>query len=225
MIETSQKAKIANITDLGLSEYQKTFALQKDLLRKRISGAIHDTVIITEHAPVFTIGRLGSKANLLAALEDIREMGIELIETDRGGDITYHGPGQLVIYPIIDLRGYSCDIRVYIKMLEEVILNFLLSYGIEGFRVPGASGVWVDNESKIASVGISITRWVAYHGISVNVDPDLKFFDMITPCGLKGCKAVSIASLLNKSVDIAEARKRLTDSFEDVFRTWRNGQW
>ncbi|MEE8360486.1 MAG: lipoyl(octanoyl) transferase LipB [Candidatus Omnitrophota bacterium] len=225
MMQTSFDKSIADIIDLGISEYREAYNVQREILRKRLSGIIDDTVIITEHKPVFTISRLGSKENLLATSDEIKDKGIELIEIDRGGDITFHGPGQLVMYPIIDLKGYSRDIHEYIRRLEEVVIDFLLVYDIKGFRVPGASGVWVGKNLKIASVGISIKRWTTYHGISVNVNIPLHYFDMIVPCGLKRCKAVSIASLLKKPADIQAAKSRLTDSFKKVFRIWRDRPW
>ncbi len=225
MMQTSFDKSVADIIDLGVSGYREAYSVQKETLEKRLSGIINDTVIMTEHRPVFTISRLGSRENLLATSDEIKDKGIEFIETDRGGDITFHGPGQLVMYPIIDLKGYSRDIHEYIRRLEEVIIDFLTGYGIKGYRVPGVSGVWVEKNLKIASVGIGIKRWTTYHGISVNVNTPLHYFAMIVPCGIKECRAVSISSLLKRPADMQAAKSRLADSFEKVFRIWRERPW
>ncbi|MDB4349856.1 lipoyl(octanoyl) transferase LipB [Omnitrophica bacterium] len=221
MIEICQSQEIVDIIDIGIAEYRKVYDLQKELVRKRWSGIIEDTLVVTEHLPVFTIGRTGSKDNLLINPGDLAESGIDLIETDRGGDITFHGPGQLVLYPILDLSGFERDIRAYIKKLEEVIIDFLSRYNIAGLSVKGARGVWIDKNTKIGSIGVGITKWISYHGLSVNVNTTLGYFNMIRPCGLKDCMATSISSVLKKEIEMTEAKRYLVESFKKIFKRWR----
>ncbi len=207
--------------DLGVSAYEEAYKLQRDLVRRRQAGIIADTLIATEHLPVFTIGRRGSRENLLVDDRYLAEKSIRLIETDRGGDITFHGPGQLVLYPIIDIARLGRDIHLFIRRLEEVIIDFLGRYDIAGFRVKGASGVWVGKDAKIGSIGIGISKWVSYHGLSVNIDTPPDYFGMIRSCGLSGCRMVSISSLLKRDVDGSEAKRGLVESFKNRFDKWR----
>jgi lipoate-protein ligase B len=220
MMEICQSQRVADVIDTGICEYHKIYDLQRRLLDKRILGIIEDTLIITEHPPVFTIGRAGSKKNLLDRAENAGRYGIDVIEVDRGGDITFHGPGQLVLYPIMDLRNFKRDVHEYIRRLEDVIIDFLSTYGITSLAMNGASGVWIGEKTKIGSVGIGIRRWISYHGISINVNVPLRYFDMITPCGIKDCKMTSVSSILKREIDINEAKGRLIGSFEKIFKRW-----
>ncbi len=205
-----------DVIDVGIKDYRDVYNLQKELVRKRQLGLIGNTLVLAEHFPVFTIGRRGSRDNLLLTEDGLRRMGIELIEVDRGGDITFHGPGQLVLYPIVDLREKKRDIHLYIRRLEEVIIDFLSRYDIRGRRRPGATGVWIDENAKIGSIGIGISKWVTYHGLSINVNNPLYYFDMIWPCGLPSVKMASIGSILKMNVNIDEAKNHLIASYEKI---------
>lgn len=169
--------------DLGRTGYSEAFALQQRLVAERKQGLIPDQFLIVEHPHVLTLGRNGHLENLLVSEDILRQRGVEFHETDRGGDITYHGPGQVVGYPILDLREWKRDVVAYVRALEQALIDVLAEFGIAGDRVPGATGVWVDGR-KIAAIGVHISRWVTSHGFALNVDTDLSFFQLIVPCGL-----------------------------------------
>ncbi|MBV9401225.1 MAG: lipoyl(octanoyl) transferase LipB [Bryobacterales bacterium] len=173
--------------DLGRIRYAEAFEIQRDLVERRKRGEIPDQFLIVEHPPVVTMGRNGHNENLLAAPELLARAGIEFHQTDRGGDVTYHGPGQVVGYPIFDLREWKRDVVAYIRALEEVLILALGEFGLRGSRLEGATGVWVSapgGPAKIAAIGVHISRWVTSHGFALNVDPDLSYFRYIVPCGL-----------------------------------------
>jgi lipoate-protein ligase B len=203
--------------DLGTAGYREVYKIQRKVLAYRKAGRIPDSVIILEHTPVFTIGRAGSTDDLHVNAEKLVTKDIDVVMTDRGGRITFHGPGQLVLYPILDLKDRGRDLRRYIRMLEEVMLDYLEGYSIAGRRVEGRSGVWIDDNRKIGSIGVGISNWVTYHGLSVNVNTDLEYFEMVDPCGIKNCSMVSVASLLGRNVPIGQARRRLIKSFMKIF--------
>jgi lipoate-protein ligase B len=175
--------KNINVVNLGLKDYEETYKIQKGFVKKRYEGEIPDTLILVEHHPVFTIGKSGSRKNIHVSLEKLKKEGIKVHEIDRGGDITYHGPGQIVGYPIIDLRRYGKDIHLYLRKLEEVIIKLLRDFSIKAQRIKGMTGVWVDDK-KIASIGIGVSKWITYHGFALNMDPNMNHFAMINPCGL-----------------------------------------
>jgi len=218
MTESLRQTGRFDTIDAGIIEYSKACDLQRELVSKRKLGLISDTVILAEHKPVFTIGRTGLKSNLLVQQQWLKDNGVEFIEADRGGDITFHGPGQLVLYPIIDLTGFKKDLRLYIRSLENVIINFLSYYGISGIRAPGATGVWIDKRSKIGSIGIGVTRWVTYHGLSVNVNTPLWYYGAIIPCGLDYCETTSLCDILRSYINIYEAKELLMQSFSEIFK-------
>jgi lipoyl(octanoyl) transferase len=163
--------------------YARALALQSDLVERRKRAEIPDQLLIVEHPHVITMGRNGHMENVLASAEILERAGIEVHHTDRGGDVTYHGPGQLVAYPIVDLREWKRDVVAYVRALEHVLIEALAEFGIVGTRVPGASGVWVEN-AKVAAIGVHISRWVTSHGFALNLDADLDYFKYIVPCGL-----------------------------------------
>ena len=196
------------IKELGLVDYEEARRIQKD------TGP--DALIVTEHHPVFTIGRTGSRDNLLVDEEILEKNGIKFIEIDRGGDITFHGPGQIVLYPIMDLKKRDSDLHKYIRDLEEVMVQFLKAYGIKGERVAGASGAWTTGK-KIGFVGIGVSKWISFHGISININTDLNYFSMIRSCGIKGVEITTLSRVLKKTIDIDEAKEELIDSFCNVF--------
>jgi lipoate-protein ligase B len=196
------------ILNLGLTDYEKAYLAQCQLVSRRRLGEIGDSMIITEHNPVFTIGRTGRRENMLADSRQMRKRGVRLIEVDRGGDITFHGPGQLLLYPVVDLKARGRDLHRYMRDLESVAINFLNSYGIIAERIDGKTGVWVGG-SKVASIGVGAKDWVTFHGLSVNVDIDLSYFSMIYPCGMRGIKMTSLAEILGVDIDLNMAAEKL----------------
>jgi lipoyl(octanoyl) transferase len=185
------------LRDVGRLKYARALELQHDLVERRKRGEIPDQLLIVEHPHVVTMGRNGHMENVLASPDILQRAGIELHYTDRGGDVTYHGPGQIVGYPIFDLREWKRDVVAYLRALEQVLIEALAEFGIHGDRQPGATGVWV-NGAKVAAIGVHISRWVTSHGFALNLDTDLDYFKYIVPCGLTqpvtsmralGCKA------------------------------------
>jgi lipoate-protein ligase B len=205
------------ILDLGLVDYQKAYRTQKEFVSRRKVGEIEDSIIIAEHNPVFTIGRSGERDNLLVDESYLNDIGAEVVDVDRGGDITFHGPGQLVMYPILDLKDRDKDLHKYLRKLEDVCIAFLTNYSIKGERSEGRTGVWVDGK-KIASIGIAASDWVTYHGLAINIDPDLKFFSMIHPCGMPGIEVTSLKKILNRDIMMADAKEKLVARFMDIFQ-------
>jgi lipoyl(octanoyl) transferase len=169
--------------DLGRMGYAQAFEVQRERVEKRKRGEIPDQLIFVEHPHVITMGRNGHDENLLASQEVLRRSGVEFHHTDRGGDVTYHGPGQVVGYPIFDLREWKRDVVAYVRALEQVLIDALAEFGLRGERVAGATGVWVGG-AKIAAIGVHISRWVTSHGFALNVTTDLDYFRYIVPCGL-----------------------------------------
>ena len=170
--------------DLGRVDYAEAFELQRALVDQRKRGEIPDQFLIVEHPHVITMGRNGHSENLLGSRELLERAGIAFFHTDRGGDVTYHGPGQIVGYPILDLREWKRDVVAYVRAIEQVIIDTLGDFGIEGGRIEGATGVWVDG-AKVCAIGVHISRWVTSHGFALNVDTDLRYFQYIVPCGRK----------------------------------------
>ena len=174
---------VCQLRDLGRVGYAEAFALQQDLVARRKRGEIPDQLLIVEHPHVVTMGRSGRDENLLAAPELLERAGIAFHRTDRGGDVTYHGPGQVIGYPIFDLREWKRDVVAYVRGLEQVLIGALAEFGIEAGREKGATGVWT-SRGKIAAIGVHISRWVTSHGFALNLDADLSYFQYIVPCGL-----------------------------------------
>ena len=174
---------VVQFSDLGRRGYVEALGIQHDLVERRKRGEIPDQLLIVEHPHVITMGRNGHMGNVLASPEILGRAGIEMHYTDRGGDVTYHGPGQIVGYPIVDLREWKRDVVAYLRALEQVLIETLAEFGISGVRQPGATGVWVDG-AKVAAMGVHISRWVTSHGFALNLDTDLDYFKYIVPCGL-----------------------------------------
>ena len=183
-----------NNLDLGLSDYNDTWKLQKKLQSKRILGEIEDHLLLVEHPPVFTLGKNASKQHIINNSEDV-----SIIQTDRGGNITFHGPGQLVCYPILDLNHYKRSITWYMRELEQLIIDVLGEYDIKASRKKGLTGTWV-KDKKIAALGVRISRWVTMHGFSLNINPDLNFYKNIIPCGIKEYGVTSMAKIMGNEV-------------------------
>lgn len=208
--------------DLGLIGYADATELQKRLVAARKAGAICDVLLICQHPHVITLGRNGKTENLLASEHVLRQMGVSQHETDRGGDITYHGPGQVVGYPIINLAEIKRDVVWYVRQLEEVMIRATADFGIEARRAEGMTGIWVASKSdtgadKLGAIGVHISRWVTSHGFAYNVSTDLRYFDLIVPCGLAGKKATSLEKLTSRHVPVWAAAQSLVAQFGEVF--------
>ena len=204
------------IIDLGLTDYETSYKTQKEFVRQRKFGEIEDSLIITEHHPVFTIGRTGKKENLLVSEEILAVRGIKVFCVDRGGDITFHGPGQIVLYPIINLKAGCADLHGYLRRLEAMVISFLNAYSVKGETLSGKTGVWVEGK-KLSFIGIGVTSWVTYHGLSVNIDVDLSFFSMMNPCGLKNIEVTSLSVVLNNTISMRDAKDKMVKHFTDIF--------
>ena len=203
------------VRDLGRMAYGEAYELQKQLEARRKQGEIPDQLLIVEHPHVITLGRNGHMQNLLARPEVLERAGISFFPTDRGGDITYHGPGQIVGYPIFDLREWKRDVVAYVRAIEQTIIDALAAFGIQADRVAGATGVWVDG-AKIAAIGVHISRWVTSHGFALNHSTDLSYFQYIVPCGLT--KPVTSMEKLGVHADRGEVVEELVRRFREQFR-------
>lgn len=202
------------VHDLGRLGYAEAFAVQRDLVEKRKRAEIPDQLLFVEHPHVITMGRNGHVSNLLASEEALRRAGVEFHHTDRGGDVTYHGPGQVVGYPIFDLREWKRDVVAYLRALEQVIIDALGGFGIAAGRLSGATGVWT-GDAKIAAMGVHISRWVTSHGFALNVSTDLEYFRYIVPCGLT--KPVTSMAALGCSASRGEVIEALVREFPRQF--------
>jgi lipoyl(octanoyl) transferase len=200
--------------DLGRLGYGEAFAVQRSLVERRKQGRIPDQLLMVEHPHVITLGRNGKESNLLATEEALRRAGIAYFETDRGGDITYHGPGQVVGYPIFDLREWKRDVVAYVRAVEDVLIRTLAEFSIAAGRAAGMTGVWVDGR-KIAAIGVHISRWVTSHGFALNVTTDLRYFQYIVPCGLS--KPVTSMAELGVTPSRAEVIAALARQFAAIF--------
>jgi lipoyl(octanoyl) transferase len=208
-----------SIIDLGLIAYAEAWELQKRLVAARKAGAIEDVLLFCEHPHVITLGRSGNRANLLASENVLRQKGVEYFETTRGGDITYHGPGQIVGYPIFDLGAIRRDVVWYVRSLEEVMIRASAELGISANRVAGKTGIWVGEtnlEEKLAAIGVHISRWVTSHGFAYNVATDLRYFDLIVPCGIRDRRATSVEKLLGRTVVLSEIKPLLAKHVGEV---------
>ena len=218
--------------DLGLIGYAEAYALQKRIVAVRKAGAIEDVLLLCEHPHVITQGRNGKREHLLASENVLRQKGVEFYETSRGGDVTYHGPGQIVGYPILNLAAIRRDVVWYVRMLEEAMIRASGDFDVTATREGGKTGVWVAPDvaaadrrgrfadwsaEKLGAIGVHISRWVTSHGFAYNVSTDLRFFDLIVPCGLPDRKATSLEKLLSRSVDSREVDARLKQRFGEVF--------
>jgi lipoate-protein ligase B len=207
---------LVSVTDIGRTRYAEAWRLQQRLWDLRRAGRVGDVLLYTEHEHVYTIGKGGDANHLLATGNELREAGVDFFEIDRGGDVTYHGPGQIVGYPIIDLHNYYTDLHRYLRSLEETIIVALRSFGIVGTREEGLTGVWVNGE-KIAAIGVKASRWITMHGFALNVSTDLTRFSRIIPCGIFHKGVTSMNAVLGRAVDTADVQARLTEAFRSVF--------
>ena len=211
-----------NVALLLLDEtpYKQVWELQRSIFQDLIDAKANDTLILCEHPPVFTLGRVTEEANILFTDEVLTKIGAEKFEIERGGDVTFHGPGQLVGYPLLNLSHFKEDLGWYLRSLEEVIIKTLASYHIIGFRITGRTGVWIGesgNERKICAIGVKASHWCTMHGFALNINTDLKFFDHIIPCGINDRGVVNLSELLEVHTTVAEVKIRLANYFEEVF--------
>lgn len=204
-----------NVIDLGRTRYSEAWKLQQQLWDLRVRGEVGDLLLFTEHEPVYTVGKGGDENHILADDAELSRTGAELFRIDRGGDVTYHGPGQIVGYPIIDLNARP-DLHRYLRDLEEVVIRALRTFGIAGVREEGLTGVWVAGD-KVAALGVKVSRWVTMHGFALNVATDLQRFDRIIPCGIFHKGVTSMQQLLRREVPLAEVQGELARNFAEVF--------
>jgi lipoyl(octanoyl) transferase len=207
-----------DVRRLGTISYADALTLQRELVEERRAARIPDTLLLLEHPHVITLGvkARGNLSNVVVPPETLAARGVELFDTGRGGDVTYHGPGQLVGYPIVDLRPDRCDVHRYVRDLEDVLIRITADYGFTATRVPGFSGAWVDDE-KIAAIGVRISRWITSHGFALNVNTDLSYFDLIVPCGIADKGVTSLARLRGRPVSMAEVMTHTARRFAEVF--------
>jgi lipoyl(octanoyl) transferase len=207
---------------LGRVEYGAALDMQKALVEERRVGRIGDTLLLLEHPPVITLGvkTRGKPTNIIASPDRLAEAGVGVFDTGRGGDVTYHGPGQLVGYPILDLQPDRCDVHQYVRDLEEVLIRAVGTFGVTGVRVPGLTGVWVGapgREEKLAAIGVRISRWITSHGFALNVAPDLDHFALIVPCGIADRSTTSLERLLGHAVPMDTVDDAVAKAFTHVF--------
>ena len=219
--------------DLGLIEYQKCWDFQTKLFNETVQQKIFNRknpeekiktknhLIFCEHPHVYTLGKSGDETNLLINQEEQKAKKVNFFKTNRGGDITYHGPGQLVVYPILDLDYFFSDIHKYLRYLEEAVIMTLANYGLLGNRIDGLTGVWIDdnkNPRKICAIGVKSSRWVTMHGIGFNINSDLNYFNSIVPCGIDDKSVTSLEKELGKPIDMLELKTRFTNNFIKIFK-------
>lgn len=222
------------VIDLGLIGYQSAFDLQRRLVAARKCGAVPDVLLLCEHPHVITLGRNGKQEHLLASSHLLKQMGVEFLPSDRGGDITYHGPGQIVGYPILNLAAIRRDVAWYVRQLEEAMIRATAEFGIIAGRKAGMTGVWVESSGdasgeandavaytaaseKLAAIGVHLSRWVTSHGFAYNVSTDLRYFDLIVPCGIRDKRATSLERLLDRVILREEVTPRIIRHFGEVF--------
>lgn len=203
---------------LGLVPYDTALALQRSLVEERRAGAIPDTLLLLEHPAVITVGVKGDggRSNIVAPPAHLSDLGINVSETGRGGDVTYHGPGQIVGYPILDLRPDRCDVHRYVRDIEEVMIRACADYGVTAGRIEGLTGAWVGG-AKVGAIGVRISRWITSHGFAFNVNTNLDHFNLIVPCGISDKSVTSLGRLVSRELPIAEVENSLTRHFGAVF--------
>jgi len=209
-------ARALDVVRLGRCAYQDAWRLQRDAAAAKAHGSDHDALFLVEHPPVITRGRRAEAGHVLLQPTELEARGIEVIDVDRGGDVTYHGPGQLVAYPVIDLKAHREDVGWMLRSLEQAIIDCLATWHIDGFRDPPYTGVWTAR-GKIAAIGIAVRHWVTYHGMSLNVDPDMTHWQLITPCGIADRPVTTMRSFLGDSPDLWDVADRFVETFAAVF--------
>ena len=216
-VEYTNDATALEVRDLGLIPYAEALALQADLVVRRRNGDIPDQLLLLQHPHIITLGTASSRSNVLADESKRRHLGIDLIDVGRGGDVTYHGPGQLVAYPILDLKPDRKDVHRYLRDLESVLVRTLDEVGIRGEPVPDLTGVWVDGR-KIAAIGVRVSSgWITSHGFALNVSTDLSYFETIVPCGIRDVSITSVSQELGRPVDVTDILETVSEAFSEIF--------
>ena len=225
--------KKVKFQDLGVKDYQPTWDYQEELLKQNLDIKIHNRenpenlkptdnhLLFVEHPHVYTLGKSGDEQNMLANTDKLKEIDATFVKTNRGGDITYHGFGQIVGYPILDLENFFTDIHLYMRNLEEVIIRTIAEYGLQGERSQGETGVWLDvgkpYARKMCAMGVKASRWVTLHGFALNVNTDMRYFEYIIPCGIKDKQVTSLKRELERDVNIEEVKQKIKKHFVEVF--------
>lgn len=211
------KALRLRVLSLGRYDYRRGLELQERMLKQRQDGEIIDTLVLVEHNPVLTLGKSGKRENIVASDQALSKEGIEIVEIGRGGDVTYHGPGQIVGYPIINIKNHKLGVKDYVHKIEELFIRLTdREYGLESYRDEINNGVWL-NGKKITAVGFSVKRWVTMHGFAFNLNTNLDHFKYIIPCGISGREATSLAAELGRELDFDEASQKVVEYFCEVF--------
>jgi lipoate-protein ligase B len=208
------------LVNLDIVPYADALALQHRIVEARKRGMLKDTLLLLEHPPVFTLGRNANDSNIIASPDFLKQLGIDVFKVERGGDVTYHGPGQLVGYPILDLHNYRLDVGWFVRSLEEMLSRVLADFGVTSKRIDKLVGAWIDEptgETKIAQIGARIEQWITYHGFALNVDPNLAHFDLIVPCGIADKAVTSMARVLGRPINMHEVREKIAKRFGEVF--------
>jgi lipoyl(octanoyl) transferase len=216
--QVGEATRLLDVRRLGRVPYAEALELQRSLVDERHAGRIADTLLLVEHPHVLTLGVRGDggRSHILASAETLAARGVGVHETGRGGDITYHGPGQIVGYPIIDLKPDRCDVHRYVRDLEDVLMRTAGDYGIGAHRVDGLTGVWVGQE-KLAAIGVRVARWITSHGFAFNVSTDLEYFSLIVPCGIADRGVTSLDRLVGRTVDLEDVEQHIVKHFSNVF--------
>ena len=202
--------------DLGFIDYKEAWDLQKEMFSKRVSGVMEDLLLLLEHPNTYTLGKTADRLNLKSSEDYLKENQISVYDIDRGGDITYHGPGQIVGYPIIDLNNWYKDTHKYLRALEEIIIKTCAEYSLFCERNPKYTGVWI-NDKKIAAIGIKVSRWITMHGFAFNVNTDLSLFNGIIPCGIQDKAVTSLREELGREIEIQDVKDKLLNNFKEIF--------
>ncbi len=203
--------------NLGVMDYQSAWDLQHELYGLRLNNKIGDMLLLLEHPNTYTLGKAADKSNVIASPEFIERNGISLFEIDRGGDVTYHGPGQIVGYIIMDLRNWKKDSHLFLRSIESAIMNVCSDYGVSTEREPKYTGVWV-NDGKICAIGVKISRWITMHGFAFNVNTNLEIFNGIIPCGIRDKKVTSLEKELHKKINLEEVKEKIVNQFSKEFK-------
>lgn len=219
--QAAHSLRVCEAKWLGQVSYSDGLALQEQAVERLRTDEAPEQLLLLEHPHVFTLGRGADAAHILAGKEQLRSRSIEVHETGRGGDVTYHGPGQLVGYPIINLKPDRCDVHRYVRDIEDVLIRTIADFGVTGTRIAGLTGVWVGNE-KIAAIGVRIARWITSHGFALNVSTDLNYFQMIVPCGISDKGVTSLSRLAGRPIDMLEVAESASKHFGEVFARTMN---